>query len=50
MIASPSDPRHTLLPARLMAAAEGYAMVRRPNCIPFVIDEREWIEAPLRGE
>lgn len=50
MIAAPRDGSHTLLPARLMAVAEGYAMVRRPNGTPFVVDERAWIDAPIRGE
>lgn len=27
---------------RFMAAADGYAMVRRPGCAPFVVDIAEW--------
>lgn len=29
---------------RAMAAAEGYVMVRRTGCIPFVIRERDWLQ------
>lgn len=29
-------------PIRFMCAAEGYVMVRRPNCIPFVVPVNEW--------
>jgi hypothetical protein len=27
---------------RLVARAEGYVMVRRRGCIPFVVSEKEW--------
>jgi hypothetical protein len=26
----------------LLAISDGYAMVRRPGCIPFVVRETEW--------
>lgn len=42
------DPRHTLLPARAIAEAEGYVMVRRPNATPFVVTEQDWADAPLQ--
>lgn len=29
------------IPVVLMAIAEGYAMVRRPGCAPFVVREKE---------
>lgn len=29
------------LPVRVMATAEGYAMVRRKGCVPFVCREKE---------
>ena len=29
-----------------MAAANGYVMVRRPGCIPFVMREKEWSDLP----
>jgi hypothetical protein len=31
---------------RVMARAEGYAMVRRPSCAPFIVSEKEL--APLQ--
>lgn len=31
---------------RLVAKAEGYAMVRRKGCIPFVIPAEAWDSAP----
>jgi hypothetical protein len=33
-------------PARLISRAEGYAMVRRPGAVPFVVSEKEWDAAP----
>lgn len=30
---------------RVMARAEGYAMVRNPNCMPFVVSEKELTRA-----
>lgn len=27
----------------LMAIVDGYAMVRRPACIPFVVEEKLWL-------
>lgn len=35
------------LPARLMAIAEDYAMVRRKGCLPFVVSAKEWYNAPV---
>lgn len=29
-------------PIRLMAKAEGYVMVRRPGCLPFILSVKEW--------
>lgn len=29
---------------RLMARAENYVMVRRPHCLPFVMDAHKWRE------
>lgn len=49
MIASPTDPKHALLPARLVAKAEGFAMVRRARAVPFVVTEEQWADAPVRG-
>jgi hypothetical protein len=48
MIAAPTDPKHTLLPARAIAAAEGYVMVRRPNAHPFIVTEQDWADAPVQ--
>lgn len=31
---------------RLMAAAKGYVMVRRPGCMPFVMSGKEWDRMP----
>lgn len=33
-------------PLRLMAKAEGYVMVRRPGCVPFVLQESDWLALP----
>lgn len=30
---------------RVMARAEGYAMVRNPGCMPFVVSEKELVPA-----
>lgn len=35
---------------RLMAKAEGYAMVRRKGCSPFVIAAYEWDNAPIASQ
>lgn len=35
---------------RFMAAAEGYVMVRRPRCIPFIVGINEWNSWPLYTE
>lgn len=32
--------------ARFMVAADGYAMVRRPGCMPFVVPIEEWNSWP----
>lgn len=32
---------------RLMAGTEGYVMVRRPGCMPFVITAKEWEKLPI---
>lgn len=37
----------TPFPARLVVIAEGYAMVRRPRAIPFVITAKDWEVAPI---
>jgi len=29
-------------PIRKMAEADGYAMVRRPGCAPWVMDIKQW--------
>ena len=29
-------------PIRLMASAEGYVLVRRHQCFPFVMSEKDW--------
>lgn len=29
-------------PVRYMAAAEGYVMVRRPGCAPFIVPVTHW--------
>lgn len=31
-------------PVTFMAAADGYVMVRRPGCLPFVVPVRDWNE------
>lgn len=31
-------------PIRCMANAEGYVMVRRPGCAPFVLSCKEWAQ------
>jgi hypothetical protein len=51
MIAAPGDVQHTLLPARIICAGEGYAMLRRPGVatLPFIVTEEEWVRAPLRA-
>jgi hypothetical protein len=33
-------------PLRLLAKAEGWCMVRRPGCAPFVMHEKEWTQLP----
>lgn len=32
-----------------MAEADGYVMVRRPGCIPYVMSKRKWEALPLSG-
>lgn len=32
---------------RLMATAEGYVMVRRPGCMPFVMAAKDWEKLPI---
>lgn len=39
----------SLGPLRILARAEGYVMVRRPGCVPFVITETSWNAMQLRG-
>lgn len=36
-------------PLRLMASAEGYVMVRRPGCVPFVLREQDWLQLRERA-
>jgi hypothetical protein len=38
------------VPARLIVAKEGHAMVRRKGCAPFIIAETEWIVATPAGD
>lgn len=33
-------------PLRLMAEAEGYVMVRRPGCMPFLMSADKWRALP----
>jgi hypothetical protein len=49
MVATREAP-NVLLPARLLAAGDGYAMVKRPGTttFPFVVAEHEWAEAPVQ--
>lgn len=51
MIAAPTDPNHSLLPAREIARGEGHVMVRRKGlqARPFVVTEADWANAPVRG-
>jgi hypothetical protein len=37
-------------PIRLMAEADGYVMVRRPGCLPFVLSAANWLALPLTTE
>lgn len=32
---------------RFMARADGWVMVRRPGCTPFVLSEQTWMDLPL---
>ena len=32
---------------RKMASADGYVMVRRPGCTPFIMSEQAWLSLPL---
>lgn len=32
--------------ARLIVIAQGYAMVRRPGCAPFLMSKRDWLASP----
>lgn len=36
-------------PLRFMAAADGYVMARRPGCMPFVMQERDWLRLSERA-
>lgn len=38
-----------LIEVRVMARAEGYAMVRRPNAVPFIVKEAELREPPTES-
>lgn len=50
LIAAGLKPRSTRLvsgsPARLMASAEGWVMVRKVGCVPFVMTKDDWLAAP----
>jgi hypothetical protein len=35
---------HRGAPVTLMAGADGYVMVRRPGCMPFVMRADEWLQ------
>lgn len=45
----PTSVHFTATQVRVMARAEGYAMVRRKGCAPFVVSEKELVNpgAPL---
>jgi len=49
MIATREAP-NVLLPARLLAAGHGYAMVQRAGLQtwPFAVTEQDWDEAPIQ--
>ena len=32
---------------RFIASGEGYAMIRRPCCMPFIVDEADWLSWPV---
>ncbi|WP_226018430.1 hypothetical protein [Novosphingobium sp. FKTRR1] len=32
---------------RFMASADGYVMVRRPTCAPFIVSNKDWLSWPL---
>ena len=34
-------------PSRVVAAAEGYVMVKRKGCAPYVMTKKEWEKCPL---
>lgn len=34
---------------RLMAQADGYAMVRRPGCMPFVMSFSDWLKLEMKS-
>jgi hypothetical protein len=41
------EPRwHGVGESRYMAHADGYVMVRRPHCMPYVMAEKEWLALP----
>lgn len=44
---APERRRDPLGPLRLMAEAEGYCMVRRPGCMPFVLSSQNFRYFPL---
>lgn len=31
----------------LMGSADGYVMVRRPGCMPYILPEKTWLQLPL---
>jgi hypothetical protein len=33
---------------RMMASSEGYVMVRRSGCAPFVMDAKTWLALPTK--
>jgi len=36
---------------KVLAIVDGYAMVRRPHCVPFVVREKDLLPLPnLKGE
>lgn len=41
---APANPHYNGYPVRIMAIAEGYAMVRRKGCMPFVVQVKQLTE------
>ncbi len=33
-------------PSKFMARADGYVMVRRKGCLPYVMSEKDWLALP----